>query len=71
MIYEIKEFGKYSLHIIVSKKDGFKVGDQVSIQAPKENNLLDPILLDAIYKSLEKKIQAQIDDTIESVKRGY
>ena len=36
VLKEIKKFGKYNLHIILSKKEGYKEGDKIEINTKQE-----------------------------------
>lgn len=78
MRLEIKKFGN-SMHIVLPKSTGFKVGDCLDVLSPAEQaekedlnkKLVDPLYLAQIYKSLEPKIQAMIEKAIEDAKHGY
>lgn len=68
--YTVKAINDYSMHIILKKEDGFKVGDKVVIDVPKP-----PILsnddVNLLFTQLKPKIASMIETMIEEAKRGY
>ena len=69
MEYEIKPFGDNGLHIVLSRKAGFKAGDKVLINNPVSNVSEERSLAIRIYKLIKGDIQSQIDSSFEEVKK--
>lgn len=56
----VKNFGKYNLHIILSKKEGYKVGDKVEIESKLKPQAF------ITYDEMTN----YVDNAIDELKRG-